>query len=1719
MASMQPMPAALSSLSRNRASSPLNLEYLSPREPPWTGDCSPVAAARRNGKEEPSSPALQLEDHESGPRKACLSSPLSRESVAPRLPPFSCMSDAFPAPVSHVPCHHPQSTRSPRRHSDEGYRKQYAESVDYRVDRYQDAIHAPISSSWSRSLSFHSVPSSPPCSAGACSSQSPSQPSCGRSVAQDPSLQVPHPSAPSEHLHAPCASPKVLRVSSNPSFADTAAAIDAAAPAGASRAAASPLPSFLVISRERHRESLSLCDSKQGSSPSSTPASAPSSASFFASSAATRRLKSVRRFTNFSASQLAVTPPPFPSFLSAHWTDAITPFARPRGKIDDQETSSDSSQRAKDSASLAPTPSPPFPRFPSTSASSEFSTRLPSPPSSRLQSFSSSPVDEAAVPAVVPVNSTASSRCAACPAEGALPPSSSSFPPRESETLSQRAGVDAKPAHDPRRVPDCKTAEAFSLFSSQLLKTSVLRESLFNLSALDLSVASRGDLDEGRRRPSGLSPSAFSSPGEDRRSSTAVASGSSVSPLQEPFCPSAGFAAASSLRVSSSWAVPPAASSSPAGVCTPEPRNALGELPPTLSSAGALRRPQKKNDSVLPVERAEAKEAKKKSVRFPPCVHPGDSGASVASRCEEGGKHEAGTRGYVHDASLVAEWEDGDLHQPQSDRAFVVRSRQGTELGACLVTDHRHGFDDANPSRATGEDLPGRRRGSVDRAETAEERMRRIHEQLEALKKRNDALEVELLAAQARRKMSLGGPGAASPSDLPRNPVAERVPAAALGPAKVCTDFAETEVFERNDASGGAEGKDRTTPQGRESKTAGRPCLSPSDTEGVLSGVRTSLSNLEAEEELFEVPLDDAEAAERPAPAQQVYQNLPEKLSVSSNSVSRSSSDPFHDMPETPDAASPEVSSEATGGCTVTRGAAAPRDANGAEEAEGERNTQKREGDASTGRATNGRRENTLEGGDEMDSEAREHNATEEQATATGIMQVCPRSSGACHFTAVEGEAEGVEGLDGFLREEAEEAEAAFEERKETLATARRSLEEERQACAKKKRTLAEELERLAAEGKELEEGKAAKEEVEKSRETCRTQKAKLDAEREMLWQANTKLEEDRRTCAEEQAALLGEKKAALKRKYDLQEELDRFKKKQQELQEATERLDADRHQFEKERAAFVNEKREFTDKREYYDARRRRMEEERERHLEEAGGLKAREEACEERKRELDKERDSLEKDKTMLEKEREAVTRERRALEEARESSAHVTRQAEEERAALAHAKGALDGEREAFAREQRELHEERESLVQAKIKVQQEREACAIQRQRLEEERTNYLRMTAEIEEERKTHAGEKRRLEEEREQYAAQARQLEADRETLTRELGELEAALKNQRGLLADKSKAWEIERETMESRLKESEEFRAKEAQAHQEREREGADAYEKLRKQNREIEAEKAVLRDELMRLQEENTVQTLARATAEQEEEKRREECERELEREKHQREQVCQRLIQQNAELAEESNELRKCLEQMTSKLADWRRRGEDAEGRAEEQEKATERLREENELLKQRLTQQEGRGVSSALTSSGESNGRREEGRRDERSSCQCDQQTVDEGIATSRDSDAESKRRVATEADASPAPSRTLIEAESGHEGEGTGKGGQIFQRQVEDEARGDAVERLQRLYAEECSTSRRLAAKSAHYRQQLQQVMRRLAVVTQALEEANDLREHRQRRQQKRMDA
>ncbi|CBZ56048.1 hypothetical protein NCLIV_064740 [Neospora caninum Liverpool] len=718
-----------------------------------------------------------------------------------------------------------------------------------------------------------------------------------------------------------------------------------------------------------------------------------------------------------------------------------------------------------------------------------------------------------------------------------------------------------------------------------------------------------------------------------------------------------------------------------------------------------------------------------------------------------------------------------------------------------------------------------------------------------------------------------------------------------------------------------------------------------------------------------------------------------------------------------------------------------------------------------------------------------------------------------------------------------------LEKETEAYTEERRKLEADRDIYVAQKRQLEEERELHVEEKKALEEAKKIyleqKRELEKETEAYTEERRKLEADRDIYIAQKRQLEEERELHVEEKKALEEAKKIYLEQKRELEKETEAYTEERRKLEADRDIYVAQKRQLEEERELHVEEKKALEEAKKIYLEQKRELEKETEAYTEERRKLEADRDIYVAQKRQHEEERDVHVKETRALEEKNE-LEKETKALQEEKN-------ELEKETKALQEEKNELEKEKKVYLAQKGELDEATEVYVEARRKLE-EKEMCLAQREELEEERRVLMRAATEMATEREHHAREKRQLEEERDKYM--------------RELGEVKTELNRQCEFYIEEAKKWDAEQEKVGRHLKETEQLVEKQRRSWCERERARMEAYERLRKEKEELEIQNLSLQAHLNRV-EERRAEPLAEAFRELEEAKRREgELGAELERERNDRKQMEQdleRLAQQNCELSkrvEESRGLTESVEHLQREIADWKRRGETAVERAKAQEKELERNREENGRMKQKLAylerthvpessvqaafdresrhsgdapRDEGRRHVSKGLEDVEEMGHPEAGTREKCVSTTCDGDDELESLTScfsgNKTDAAEDQARkprpppegFETMADTSPSSLSVASLREQGRERKVIDEKRRVGLQAGDEESRGLLVERLQRLYSEECASSRRLAAKCAQYRQQLRQVMKRLVLVTKAMEEANDLREKHQRVHQQRL--
>ncbi|EPT25022.1 hypothetical protein TGME49_248570 [Toxoplasma gondii ME49] len=772
--------------------------------------------------------------------------------------------------------------------------------------------------------------------------------------------------------------------------------------------------------------------------------------------------------------------------------------------------------------------------------------------------------------------------------------------------------------------------------------------------------------------------------------------------------------------------------------------------------------------------------------------------------------------------------------------------------------------------------------------------------------------------------------------------------------------------------------------------------------------------------------------------------------------------------------------------------------------------------------------------------------------------------------------------------------EKEFEDAKQRLTAQKQPLDEERDVCVKEKQRLEQQM--YSANEREL--GMAIKIYDEKRR--------KMDGLEEMLLAKQRQLEAERDSCVKEKQGLAGEKKELEKKKRE-------FEERTNELEKAKQGMEGEKKALEKEKREFQERMNELEKAKQDMEGAKRSLEKENREFEEKTNELAKAKQDMEGEKRALAKEKREFEEIANDLEKAKQDLQGEKKELERKK-------REFEEKTNELAKAKQDLQGEKRAFEKEKREFEEKTNELAKAKQDLQGEKRALEKEKREfdeiandlakakqemegakkeLEQKTREFEETMNELEKEKQDLQGEKRALEKEKKSIDEERRDLaEAkrgrfeercqekankvnaeerrkveekevslvereersqleERDMREKEVGELISELNSQRAFFLEKSKTWKAEQEKVRGQLKETEQIMAEQMARWQTRERTIMEEFTRLQEAKEEVERRYASLQEQLS-LMEERTAQPLADALEALEEAKRREKEQMgELERERRERQQIekdYERLAQQNSELTQhvaESRGLKERLEHLQSELLKWRRIGEEARQRAETQYKELKRLDEERQRLLQKCSSQtEGMHFGHAFFAAGVQSDSRhsEEASRDKSDRhVSSDSENVDrDGMAkpqeragprraTIRDEkeNSEDTRRPGEgQSGTPPAPPRGseaapdtpqsagLFSTVGDPDREGNAVNERTEERQrveaepKDERSRDVLIERLRRLYSEECASSRRLAAEGAKYRQQLRQVMKRLVVVTKAMEEANDLREKRQRMQQ-----
>ncbi|KAF4638637.1 hypothetical protein TGRH88_062450 [Toxoplasma gondii] len=1630
----------------------------------------------------------------------------------------------------------------------------------------------------------------------------------------------------------PFCSSLLSRLNSAPSATAVAAATSPAAVHGGG----SP-PELLVIARERRR-SLPLHDSKSlrsvssssfspscsSSSPSCSSSSASSSASASSSSAflafAESRGRGSRRVSSQSSGRRQDMP--FPSFLSPHWTDAFCSSHKGDEK-------SESLGVHRDTTSLRTTPS-----------FAELPTRHPSSPRSR--SVSSNPFFDGADAAFDACSATG--QAIKSPESSQPTSSSSSFPYPSASSLQHTSSSSSRftfsvsgpsvgglsacgaPQEGKGRM-DPRQAEDVSLFSSNLLHASGLHESLFNLSALDVS-AVYGETQQAVSPP--LASSIFSFSGEKKPHPDASAS-------EVPASPSAPLSA--------------------------NPSSSSSSVPSSLRSTSV-------SSSGHRVDSAEeaCEDKKGTSVGAGQCVHtPGGGGVSMATagsmpfsaerekRVEERGtsneavverEHEKMSRSQVSPETqeermrriqkeLEALKERNDALELQ---LFETQRRRRAAAGLHLKTERRPlspsdspfnsrfdaGLGDGvthaqNASEAAAAAPRGAPREAKE--ETYRERTSRPLTPLPSFVLRRDS---ETACSVETPRF----PTACPPDGLQRDCSGERgdretgvatVSSAVQCPSefpgwdrKECKDRLmrsgvedeefekrtgeEGETIEREEEKVGKGEKEREeenqTQSLNELRTKKAESLKTRDRE---RGASAALNRRCKERGDKNEKVWGGETVEdrTGCPCILSGEDAGGKASLSLNADPDPSKHAVSD---------PQRSGQNEAGCEPPSNAPEERQEVTTPQADFDQErealpTERQELEEARAVAVAQKRES---------EEMRQPHAAEEALW----MSAREQSHGVCRQQLQEQR-------EAFVNEE-------FEDAKQRLTAQKQPLDEERDVCVKEKQRLEQQM--YSANEREL--GMAIKIYDEKRR--------KMDGLEEMLLAKQRQLEAERDSCVKEKQDLAGEKKELEKKKrefeeiandlekakQDLQGEKKELERKKREFEERTNELEKAKQDLQGEKRALEKEKREFEERtnelakaKQDMEGEKRALAKEKREFEEIANDLEKAKQDLQGEKKELERKKREFEEIANDLEKAKQDLLGDKRALEKEKREFEEIAndlekakqdlqgekkelerkkREFEERTNELAKAKQDLQGEKRALEKEKREFDEVANDLAKAK----QEMEGA---KKELEQKTREFEETMNELEKEKQDLQGEKRALEKEKKSIDEERRDLaEAkrgrfeercqekankvnaeerrkveekevslvereegsqleERDMREKEVGELISELNSQRAFFLEKSKTWKAEQEKVRGQLKETEQIMAEQMARWQTRERTIMEEFTRLQEAKEEVERRYASLQEQLS-LMEERTAQPLADALEALEEAKRREEEQMgELERERRERQQIekdYERLAQQNSELTQhvaESRGLKERLEHLQSELLKWRRIGEEARQRAETQYKELKRLDEERQRLLQKCSSQtEGMHFGHAFFAAGVQS----DSRHSEEASCDnsdrhvsSDSENVDrDGMAkpqeragprraTIRDEkeNSEDTRRPGEgQSGTPPAPPRGseaapdtpqsagLLSTVGDPDREGNAVNERTEERQrveaepKDERSRDVLIERLRRLYSEECASSRRLAAEGAKYRQQLRQVMKRLVVVTKAMEEANDLREKRQRMQQQR---
>ncbi|KEP65662.1 UNVERIFIED_CONTAM: hypothetical protein HHA_248570 [Hammondia hammondi] len=1523
---------------------------------------------------------------------------------------------------------------------------------------------------------------------------------------------------------------------SRPNSALSAAAVAAAASPAAARAGGSPRE-LLVIARERRR-SLTLHDSKSllsvssssfspscPPSPSSSSSSSSCSSSSYSSSSSSSSSASLalaesrgrrsRRVCSQSSGRRQEVP--FPSFLSPHWTGALCSSRKGDKK-------SESLGVYRDTASLRDTPS-----------FAELPTRQPSSPRSR--SLSSNPFDEADAA----FDACSATGQATKSLESSQPTSSSfSFPYPSASSLQHTSSSSSRftfsvsgpsvgglsacgaPQQGKGRM-DPRQAEDVSLFSSNLLHASGLHESLFNLSALDVS-AVYGETQQAVSPP--LASSIFSFSGEKRHPD---ASASEVPASSSPALPLSANPSSSSSSVPSSL---PSTSVSSSGHRVASGEAACEEKKGDSDGAGqGVHAPRGGGVAMASAERTPFFAERDKRVED-------ERGTSNEAPVER--EHEKMVRSQVSPETqeermrriqkeLEALKERNDALELQ---LFETQRRRRAAAGLPLKPERRPLSPSDSPFNSPFDARVGDGRTHAQNSSEAA-----------AAAPRGPPREAKEETQRERSSCSLPS----LPSSVLRR---DSETACSLETPRFPTDCLVSDGLQRD---GSGERGDRETGAASVSSAVECPSQCPGgdpkerrDRE-LRSGVEDEQFEKRKVErgETIEREEEKVGKGEKERDEEKQAQSLNELRTKKAESLKtrekeRGASAAFnHRWKARGDknekiweggvecrTSSPCISSGEDAGEETSLSLSADLDPSKHTVSHPQRSALNDAECESSSNALEERHETTTPQA-ELDPErevlARERQELEEARAVPppSVAQKREReetrqphaAEKALWMTAREQS-------HGACRQQLEEQrEAFFNEKKECEAPKQRltALDEERDICVKEKQGLEQHKEMCSGNERELD--IAIKIYDDKRR--------KLDRLEEMLLAEQRQLQAERDFCVKAKQDLAGEKKDVEKKTREFEERMNDLEKEKQDLAREKRELEKKKREFEenlndleKEKQDLAGEKRELEKKREKreFEERTNDLEKEKQDLAGEKKDLEKKKREFEERTNDLEKEKQSLAGEKKDLEKK---------------------TREFEEKMSDLEQEKQDLEGEKRALEKEKKSVDEEKRDLAEAKRGVFEKREqdkankVWTEERRKVEEKEVSLVKR-----EEQRLHLEE---------------------RDKHVKEVGELRRELNSQRAFFLEKAKTWEAEQEKVRRQLKETEQIMAEQMTRWQTRERTRMEEYERLQEAKKEVERKCESLQEQLS-LVDERTAQPLAHALEALEEAKRREEEQMgELERERSERQQIekdYERLAQHNSELTKhvaESRGLKEKLEHLQSELLKWRRVGEEARQRAETQYKELKRLDEERQRLLQKCSSQtEGMHVAHAFSAAGVQSDSRHsaEASRDESDRhVSSDSTNVDrDGMATPQEREGHRWATIRCEKENSedttrpgegqsgtpPAPRggseaatdtrqfSALLSTVGDPGREGNAMNDRTEERQrverepKDEESRDVLIERLRRLYSEECASSRRLAAEGAKYRQQLKQVMKRLVVVTKAMEEANDLREKHQRMQQQR---